>query len=212
MRMTLKENYSSILAGICIGIAGTGFLSCKSVGNDLAGAVLFSFGLLAVVHFGLNLYTGKAGFFTKDVSSHTFGNIFIILLFNILGCYMASLFVRTASPYPIQETAISVINSRLSLGAIRCCVLSIGCGVIMTISVYFGKQGKFLPLLFGVPLFIVCGFPHCVADAFYCCCLPNSYISAHIWDLVRFYIAIVFGNFVGCNFPRIFGAYGNLLD
>ena len=49
---------SSFLAGVCIGIAGFGYLAEKSI----VGAVLFAFGLLTVVHYGLKLYTGTAGF------------------------------------------------------------------------------------------------------------------------------------------------------
>jgi len=40
---------SSFLAGVCIGIAVFGYLAEKSI----VGAVLFAFGLLAVVHYGL---------------------------------------------------------------------------------------------------------------------------------------------------------------
>ena len=45
---------SSVLAGIAIGIAGFGYLAV----GGLAGAVLFSFGLLTVVGYKLKLYTG----------------------------------------------------------------------------------------------------------------------------------------------------------
>ena len=57
---------SSIIAGICIGIAGFGYLAEKSI----IGAVLFAFGLLAVVHYGLKLYTGTAGFFKKGEADY----------------------------------------------------------------------------------------------------------------------------------------------
>ena len=58
---TIKTFRSSFLAGICIGIAGFGYLAEKSI----IGAVLFAFGLLTVVHYGLRLYTGTAGFIKK---------------------------------------------------------------------------------------------------------------------------------------------------
>ena len=44
--------------------------------------------------------------------------------------------------------------------------LAIGCGFIVTTSVQFARQEKWLPLLLGIPLFILCGVPHCIADAF----------------------------------------------
>lgn len=51
---------SSILAGICIGIAGLGYLAEKSI----IGAVLFAFGLLTVVNYTLKPSSSK----TKDLS------------------------------------------------------------------------------------------------------------------------------------------------
>ena len=69
---------SSLLAGFCIGIAGFGYLAEKSI----IGAVLFAFGLLTVVHYGLKLYTGTAGFIKKD----EIGKLLFILFGNIIGC------------------------------------------------------------------------------------------------------------------------------
>jgi formate/nitrite transporter FocA (FNT family) len=64
------------------------------------------------------------------------------------------------------------------------------------------RQGKPLILLLGVPLFIICGFPHCVADAFYYLTVPTDFTLAHITDLLILYPSLVIGNFIGCNFYR----------
>lgn len=185
---------SSTLSGICIGIAGFGYLAEKSI----IGAVLFSFGLLTVVHYGLKLYTGTAGFIKKG----ELGQLFLILLFNIIGCGLVGLIAR-CSTMPLQDTAQGILEGRLSIGPLRGTILAIGCGFIMTTAVTFARQGKNLPLLFGVPLFIMCGFPHCVADAFYYLCVPLEFIKSNIMDILIFYISIVFGNFIGCNLYRI---------
>ena len=73
----------------------------------------------------------------------------------------------------------------------------------MTTAVTFARKGNILPTLFGVPLFIVCGFPHCVADAFYYLTVPTDFLFAHTGEILCFYLAIVLGNFIGCNFYRI---------
>jgi len=186
---------SSILAGICIGIAGFGYLAEKSI----IGAVLFAFGLLTVVHYALKLYTGTAGFIKKGET----GKLLLILLLNLVGCLMVALMAR-CSPMPLQDVAQKVLEGRLAIGPLRGGVLSIGCGFIMTTAVTFARQGKNLPLLFGVPLFITCGFPHCVADAFYYMCVPVDYLMTHLADVLTFYVAIVIGNFIGCNLYRMF--------
>lgn len=92
--------------------------------------------------------------------------------------------------------------SRVS-GPLKGGVLAIGCGFIMTTAVTFARQGKNLPLLFGVPLFIVCGFPHCIADAFYYLCVPVDYLCENALSVLAFYVAIVVGNFIGCNLYRL---------
>lgn len=186
---------SSVLSGIAIGIAGFGYLA---TGKDIVGAILFAFGLVTVVHYSLKLFTGTAGFIQKG----ELGSLFLILFFNLVGCAVVGLMAR-CSPMPLQSTAQLILESRLSMGPLRGCVLSIGCGFIMTTAVTFARQDKMLPLIFGVPLFIVCGFPHCVADGFYYLCVPLSFLSAHWLQVLVFYVCIVAGNFIGCNLYRL---------
>lgn len=192
---------SSIMAGVAIGIAGFGFLA-SNIQNEtygaLVGAVLFSFGLLTVVGYRLKLYTGTAGFIKKN----EFGELCLILLGNILGCLLAALLTRM-SPMDLQTQAQKILELRLETGAWRCSLLGIGCGFIMTTAVTFAREKQYLPLLLGVPLFIVCGFTHCIADAFYYLCVPAAFLKVHIFETLGVYISIVIGNLVGCNLYRI---------
>ena len=104
---------------------------------------------------------------------------------------------------PLQETAQRILEGRLAAGWWQCGVLAIGCGFIMTTAVTFARKGQNLPLLFGVPLFIMCGFPHCVADAYYYLCVPVSFIADNWLSVLIFYVSIVIGNFIGCNLYRL---------
>ena len=197
----LKLLRSSIFAGICIGTAGFGFLASgiqAETYGSLVGAVLFSLGLLAVVGYKLKLYTGTAGFIRKN----EVGQLFLILLGNIIGCLCLALLARV-SPMDIQGAALNILELSLRTGAIRCGLLGIGCGFLMTTAVTFARQDKYLPLLFGVPLFIVCGFTHCVADAFYYLCVPVAFMKAHALEILGVYACIVIGNLIGCNLYRI---------
>lgn len=197
----IKVLRSSVLAGIAIGLAGFGFLASgiqSEVYGSLFGAVLFCFGLLTVVGYKLRLYTGTAGFINKG----EVGLLAMVLLGNILGCLCSSLLARV-SPMDIQGAAQKILELRLRTGALRCGLLGIGCGVMMTTAVRFARDKFYLPLLFAVPLFIVCGFTHCVADAFYYCCVPVSFLKAHAWEVIGVYGSIVIGNLIGCNLYRI---------
>ena len=193
MNQSLSFAGSALLAGICIGIAGFGYLAIGGV----VGAVTFAFGLLAVVHYRLKLYTGTAGFFIKG----EFANLCAILGLNIVGCLLVAMMARV-SPMPLQETAQRILEGRLAAGWWQCGVLAIGCGFIMTTAVKWGREAKFLPLLFGVPLFIVCGFPHCIADAFYYLVVPADFLADNAAQVLLLYASIVVGNFVGCNLYR----------
>lgn len=189
---------SSILAGVAIGIAGFGYLAI----GGIAGAVLFAFGLLTVVGYKLKLYTGTAGFINKGEVL----DLLVILMGNIVGCLLVGLLTR-ASNMELQAAAQKILEVRLQNGALRCGLLGIGCGFIMTTAVTFSREKNYLPLLFGVPLFIICGFTHCVADAFYYLSVPAAFLKAHWLEIIGVYVSIVIGNFIGCNLVRIFGLH-----
>lgn len=193
MKQFISTLRSAVMAGVCVGLAGFGYLAEKSI----IGAVVFSFGLLAVVAYRLKLYTGTAGFFRRG----EFGQLMLILLGNIAGCLLVALLAR-CSPMPLQQTAQTILEGRLANGPLFGALLAVGCGFIMTTVVTFARKGNVLPLLFGIPLFINCGFPHCVADAFYYLCVPVDFLRANLLAVTVFYLSIVFGNFVGCNLYR----------
>jgi formate/nitrite transporter FocA (FNT family) len=185
---------SSALAGFTIGLAGFGYLTVGGV----PGAVVFAFGLLTVIAYGLKLFTGTAGFIVKD----EFPSLLLILLGNVTGCLTVALLTRL-SPNDLQSVAQTIMQGRIANGAIRSGMLAIGCGFIMTTSVTFAREKNYLPLLFGVPLFIFCGFPHCLVDAFYILTTPFDFVKSNLTDLLAVYGCVVAGNFIGCNLYRI---------
>lgn len=177
---------SSMLAGLCISIGGLAFL--KNPG--IVGAVLFTFGLLTVVHFKFLLYTGTAGF---CYSAKDLGRLVLILIGNIIGCFIVAQAFRLCVP---PDITAAIIGNRLSASFLQALILGTGCGFIMTAAVKFAREGKFLPLLFGVPCFIMCGFYHSIADAFY-------YSLNFRPEVMTPWLAAVIGNFIGCNLYRL---------
>lgn len=188
---------SAIMAGICIGIAGFGYLV-----NSTIGMFLFAFGLAAVVQYKLKLFTGTAGFVE---SKSDLLDLLIILAGNVVGCLCVALLSR-CSTFELQTAAETLLDKRLANGALNASLLSIGCGFLMTTAVTFARKSKefadWLPLLFAVPMFILCGFPHCIADTFYyLCCSPKKLLSEPMFPLL--YAGIITGNFIGCNLYRL---------
>ena len=141
----------SILAGICIGLGGAIFLKLGGV----VGAVMFAFGLLTIVHFKLPLYTGTAGFIDVKSKDEWLGML-VILLGNIVGCYLLSLL----NIKDIDGT--SVIQARIDAGFLQSLLNAIGCGYIMTVVVQAARDKNILLIIFGIPLFILLGFYHSI--------------------------------------------------
>jgi len=182
----------AILAGICISI---GCVVNLRVGG-VAGAVLFAFGLTTVVYYGLKLYTGTAGFIRRQGD---WSMLAVVLLGNIVGCWLMALLIGYAQPDCV-EPAAAILTGRLAKGPLACFLLAIGCGFIMTTAVEFARKGKMLPLLLGVPVFILCGFAHSIADAFYFLVTPADQLLQPA--VLGVYVSEVLGNFVGCNLYR----------
>lgn len=192
LRVLVEIVPPAILAGICISI---GCVVNLRVGG-VAGAVLFAFGLTTVVYYGLKLYTGTAGFIRRQGD---WTMLFLVLLGNIVGCLLMAWLIGYAQPDCI-EPASKILAGRLAKGPLSCFLLAIGCGFIMTTAVEFARKEKMLPLLLGVPVFILCGFAHSIADAFYFLVSPSQVL----WqtDVLVVYLSEVLGNFVGCNLYR----------
>lgn len=175
----------ALLAGFSIGIAAICFLK----GGQLVGAALFSFGLSAVVYSKWPLYTGMAGFFR---TRREFLELWPILLANVAGTAAATLM---AIDMNLSETASALVEIRMNRGFAGCLLPAVGCGFIMSVSVKYARKGQWIPLLLGIPTFVMCGFPHCVADIAYYCVSPRGVEMLWPW------LGTVAGNFIGCNIP-----------
>lgn len=183
----------SVLAGLSIGLGGLIFVKQGGV----VGAVMFAFGLLTVLHFKLPLYTGTAGFIRVN-SRKEWLNMLLILVGNIIGCFL----LRLILPHvPEVLNANGIIQSRIDAGFLQSFLSAIGCGIIMTLVVKAGREKNYLLTIFGIPLFILCGFYHSIADAFYMAIVDTHLLLAYLPT----YFFIVLGNFAGCNLPRLLG-------
>lgn len=184
----------SVFAGLLIGTGGLVYLRVGGV----AGAVLFGFGLLSVVMCGAQLFTGKSGFLPPQ----QIPRLLLMLAANAVGCLVAAVIALYCLNQPVASNLSSILASRQSASWISLILTSSGTGMIMTLAVYGARKQHYLPLLFGVPVFILCGLPHCVADAFYYA-LAILMGKFDWWILSAWFWAIV-GNYLGCNLPRFF--------
>jgi len=155
MKKYLELINKSIGASLLISLGNYALLK---LGNPI-GPVIFAFGLLGVCYMGQNLFTGKCGFLFQDKIKII--DLLIILLINLISGYLLGL-IYSLTDKEIVNTAITKVSTwNISLSFF---IKSILCGIIMYIAVYMYRNKTPLGIIYGIPLFIFCGFQHCIAN------------------------------------------------
>lgn len=156
------------------------------------GPVIFAFGLLGVCFMGQNLFTGKCGFLIQDKIK--FSDLMIILFTNLIAGYLFGLMYSLTDKEIVITAVEKVASWDLSLAFF---IKSILCGIIMYLAVLMYKKGTTLGIIYGVPLFIFCGFQHCIAnivtlgvartmDASIILCIIGNFIgSLFVWYITK---------------------------
>lgn len=155
MKKYIELINKSIGASILISLGNYALLK---LGNPI-GPIIFSLGLLGVCYMGLNLFTGKCGFLFQDKIK--FKDLLIILIVNLLSGYLMGLLYSTIDIEVFNNAVKKVLTWDISTAFF---IKSVLCGIIMYIAVYMYKKGTTLGIIFGIPLFIFCGFQHCIAN------------------------------------------------
>lgn len=155
----------AVPAGVCIGIGCVVYMMAP---NQLAGAVLFTVGLFTICWFGLYLYTGKVG---HVIETRNTPDCLMILLGNAVGIAIVCELARCALP-EIQAEAQNLVAVKLSQSLSSCIARSTLCGGLMYVAVdNYARQHDALFRALGialcVPVFILCGFEHSIADMGY---------------------------------------------
>ena len=178
-----------ILAGAMVSIGGTVLLSCE---NKVVGAVLFCIALLSICWFGFNLYTGKVGFLLADHSRANLSLTFIGLLGNALGTLLFGLLIAAALPQ-LREAALAACGKRLTQLPWQTLLRGFFCGMLMYTAVWSFRERKTpLGILFCIPVFVLSGFEHSIADMFYFS-LAGLFRLQSLW----FLLLVVLGNSLG---------------
>lgn len=191
---TFKTFILAVLAGISISIGGMVFLSCES---KVVGAIFFTIGLFTVCTFGFNLFTGKVCYAFSNKPSYIL-DLLIIWLGNFAGCILCGFLIRCTRLAPsLIEKASSICETKLSGNIISTIILGLFCNICIYIAVDGFKNnsheiGKYLALLFGVVVFILAGFEHCVANMFY-----FSVAGIYSGEMLLFIVINTIGNTIG---------------
>ena len=176
----------SLYAGISIGLGGIIFLNCA---DKTLGAFLFSIGLFAVLVFGFDLFTGKVC--NKDYLKRPV-DLIEIWIGNLVGAVLMGLIASTnVNTY---QAANVIANSKLEKSIPL--VPGFICGICIAIAVKGYQKaegfGKYLAIVLGVMVFILCGSEHVVAYMFY-------FAAARMCNLevMKFILIVTIGNVLG---------------
>ncbi len=178
----------SVLSGLLIVFAGMTYLA---IDNSFIGSLMFSFGLLAILYKGYNLYTGKVGFISeiKDLPA-----LLTTLLGNLIGLTAGSTIYRAVGTK--AERLTSICESKLSNKWWQVLLLAILCGVMMYLAVSLFRESK-NPLMVMMPIsvFILCGFEHSMASFFYfVACYGVGFFQPKI---IGYILIMILGNAIG---------------
>ena len=190
----IKIFFSAVLAGVVIAIGGTVFLSLD---NKVLGALMFTVGLFTICTFGFHLFTGKVCYVFENGADYALA-LPVIWLGNLCGTVLTAFIEGLTRIGPaLQEKAAVLCAAKLGDGIGSVFLLAVLCNILIYIAVDgFGKNphelGKYLSLLFGVMVFILCSFEHCVANMYY-------FSIAGAWSLrtLGYVLVMTLGNAVG---------------
>lgn len=163
-------------------LIGLGNFALLKLGNPL-GPIIFAFGLLGVCYLGQNLFTGKCGFLFQDKIPVL--ELLTILVVNLVAGYLVGMAFAAADPSIVPTASDKVASWDFSMAYF---IKSVLCGVVMYLAVAIYKKGSPLGIIFGIPLFIFCGFQHCIANV-----ITMGVATGFSWSLAL----AVAGNFAG---------------
>ena len=158
-----------VLAGISIALGGTIFLSLE---NRVLGAMMFTVGLFSVCTCGFSLYTGKVCYVLDRDREYAL-MLPVIWLGNLCGSWLTAWLESLTRVGPsLAEHAAGLCAVKLGDTPLSIFVLAFFCNVLIHLAVdgyarIPNDVGKMLALFFGVMVFILCGFEHCVANMYY---------------------------------------------
>ena len=185
------------MAGVCISVGCLVNLSCD---NRYIGAFLFAFGLITICQFEYSLFTGKVCYLDD------YKTLALILFFNFIGCIITALISNIAYPIKLNEAINMVCINKLSQSLLSVFFLGVLCNMMIYFAVDGYRRGNVIILISAIAIFILCGFEHCVANAFYFAfyIIKERTVSLSI---VAFLIVNIFGNYIGGSVMKLIGGY-----
>ena len=178
-----------VCAGVLIAVGGCVFLLCE---NRYVASGLFSVALVCILYREYILFTGQVGFFIQRRSRTEAVSLLIGLFANLASVWLLGVWMRYAAG-AVAQAAEALCTAKLSASAFTVFTRGFFCGVLMDCAVrLYREKNTMLGVLLCVPVFLVCGFEHSVADFFYFAA-ARCYTAQMLW----FMLLVLLGNSAG---------------
>lgn len=175
----------AMFAGAFIAFGGlffTVFLSDASLGwgaQRFVGGLCFCLGLVLVLIFGAELFTGNSlmvcALKSKKITLVQMLKAWVVVwignfagaLFVVFLVYMAAIYKLNGEA--VANTMVSVAAGKVSIDAVTIFFRGILCNIFVCLAVWIGTAGKtvvdkVVGILLPIAAFVSCGFEHCVAN------------------------------------------------
>lgn len=188
---------NAILGGMAIALGGAVYLN---VGNKYVGAGLFSVALLVICLMEFALYTGRIGDFIIAPKKWRFTALLaVMLLGNLIAAIAFGLMFSAAVP-STYTAAKDAVNTKYTQALWQTFLRAIGCNILIYCAVACHRRGRSWMIPVCVMAFILSGFEHSIADAFYFAAAREFSLRAAVYILV-----VIAGNTVGGLFiPAVY--------
>ena len=185
LKFICRQSIRSFLAGIMIGIGGLAYVVSGS-------PWVFPIGLLVICAGNLTLFTGKICYLDQEWWSYL-----IIYVFNMLGAASMGLMARFTKPGFVDKVS-GMCDVKMHESMLQLAILSMLCNLMIFIAVecwrvwgiknmMYSFQNERITLvgmaglIFATTIFVICGFEHCIANAFY---FAFAGMMPSIWFLI----------------------------
>lgn len=182
-QLFLRAVFAGIMIGMGAGCSSVAGHSIENVGlSRLAIAVVFPVGLMAIILLNGSLFTGDClaavSVYDKKVKwSFVFKLLFIVYFGNFAGSIIMTTLSYFSGQWNYSDALLGAYTIKVALTKVditffRGLCSGILCNVLICSAVFMAicaKQisGKLLSIFFGVFIFAVSGYEHCVANMYY---------------------------------------------
>lgn len=185
----LSKFCSGLASGLMVSIGCAVYLACD---NKYIGAALFCIALITICYQGYSLYTGKIGFMAYSHNKEDFSVLLLGLAGNIIGIVLASEMCGYALP-KLSENAKIICEAKLAMTIPEAFIRAFFCGVLMFVAVsVFQKSNNVIGIVFAIPVFILSGYEHSIADVGY-----FAFANSDLLKSAIFVIIVILGNSAG---------------